>query len=319
MKQCGKKMVSSLPLAMRASAVCMRHPAVGRRTVLAPTLKLASGSVFTRATTPQLTPLRLLHASSQPSLRSSNLGVRAFTTSFNPNNQTRSASPASPSSLTSSATTRSAKVLATYEGPLARTFTRLKLFSLASLGLASVLTPVLLLAPGEISLAGRVGLCITALATSAVSTALIAWIGTPYVGSMRLLSPSTSTSASATENVVMELNTVSWRLRPQRTLVYEPTFLRPTSRPFAAWEISNNPPPLSLPTQHQQLDKKIAETFDVKTGASLGSWSVTYSAQTQTNDAQPSKALGKVQVQGKPTRYFNVHEELLDEHWQVLG
>ena len=76
------------------------------------------------------------------------------------------------------------RVLATYEGPLSATFRRLKLFSLGSLALASVLTPVLLLAPGEISMAGRVGLCITALATSGVSTALIAWIGTPYVGTM---------------------------------------------------------------------------------------------------------------------------------------
>ncbi len=124
-------------------------------------------------------------------------------------------------------------------------------------------------------MAGRVGLCITALATSGVSTALIAWIGTPYVGSMRLLRPSPSSSSAAAgeevEKVVMELNTVSWRLRPQRTLVYEPTFLRPTSRPFAAWEITNTPPPLTIPQQEAEVHKKVAETFDVKTGKSLES------------------------------------------------
>lgn len=184
-------------------------------------------------------------------------------------------------------------------------------------------------------MAGRVGLCITALATSGVSTALIAWIGTPYVGSMRLLrpspSPSSSSSSSASmaegEKVVMELNTVSWRLRPQRTLVYEPTFLRPTSRPFAAWEITNTPSPLTIPQQEAEVHKKVAETFDVKTGKSLGEWWVKYSTQTQTKDAATQaeqgaatwKAVGRVEVKGKPTRYFNVHEELLDEDWQVLG
>ncbi|SPO21526.1 uncharacterized protein UTRI_01013_B [Ustilago trichophora] len=219
------------------------------------------------------------------------------------------------------------KVLATYQGPLARTFTRLKLFSLGSLGLASVLTPVLLLAPGEISLAGRIGLCVTALATSGISTALIAWIGTPYVGSMRLLSPSDSTTPSDTDGkVVMELNTTSWKLKPTRTLVYEPTFLRPTSRPFAAWEITNNPPPLILKSGQDSVTKKIAETFDVNSGKSLGSWIVKYSSQTQTKSTQQDsdvqdqwKATGKVEVQGNPTRYFNVHEELLGQDWQVLG
>lgn len=212
-------------------------------------------------------------------------------------------------------------MLATYEGPLARTFTRLKLFSLGSLGMASVLTPVLLLAPGEISLAGRIGLCITALATSGVSTVLIAWIGTPYVGTMRLL------QRPHQQQPVMELNTVSWRLKPQRTLVYEPTFLRPTSRPFAAWEITNNPPAMKIGAEDAVVEKKIAETFDVKTGDSLGSWLVTYSPETKTKDVEGKggaekvewKAVGKVQVRGKPTRYFNVHEELLDEDWQVLG
>ena len=197
------------------------------------------------------------------------------------------------------------RVLATYEGPLARTFTRLKLFSLGSLALASVLTPVLLLAPGEISMAGRVGLCITALATSGVSTALIAWIGTPYVGSMRLL-------ATPQRQHVMELNTLDWRLRRRTTLVYEPSFLRPTSRPFAAWELSNNAPaPAQVP--EAEITKQVAETIDDKSGTSKGTWAVTYAP------AAEGGASAKVVVKGKPTRYFNVHEELLGEDWQVLG
>jgi hypothetical protein len=197
------------------------------------------------------------------------------------------------------------RVLATYEGPLSATFRRLKLFSLGSLALASVLTPVLLLAPGEISMAGRVGLCITALATSGVSTALIAWIGTPYVGTMRLL-------ATPQRQHVMELNTLDWRLRKQTTLVYEPAFLRPTSRPFAAWEVTNNAPaPRDAP--QAETTTKVAETIDDKTGTSKGTWAVTYAP------AADGGASAKVVVKGKPTRYFNVHEELLGEDWQVLG
>lgn len=255
-------------------------------------------------------------------------GLRSFASSPLGRN-TPPPSPSSSPSPPAAAAFDGEQPLATYSGPLANTFTRLKLFSLGSLGLASILTPVLLLAPGEISMAGRVGLSITALATSGVSTALIAWIGTPYVGSMRLLPTSTSTSASATspspKNMALELNTVSWRLKPQRTIVYEPTFLRPTSRPFAAWEITNSPPPLEVPTTQPEegegeVMRKVAETFDVKSAKSLGCWMIKYNTQAKTKGQDGVwRTQGKVHVEGKPTRYFNVHEELLGEDWQVLG
>ncbi|PWZ03359.1 hypothetical protein BCV70DRAFT_204149 [Testicularia cyperi] len=246
-------------------------------------------------------------------------GVRFFTS-------TRSRADQQPGNASSASGAETA--LASYEGPLARTFTRLKVFSLASLGMASVLTPVLLLAPGEISMAGRIGLCITALATSGVSTALIAWIGTPYVGTMRLLASQASSGkdskaanhADAEDTgVVLELNTVSWRLRPQRTLVYDATMLRPTSRPFAAWELTNSPPSITLPEDQEEATKLVAETFDVKSGNSIGKWLVKYSSQTQEKQGDTWKAKGVSQIIGKPTRYFNVHEELLGEDWQVLG
>ncbi|KAF6767315.1 hypothetical protein PSEUBRA_003939 [Kalmanozyma brasiliensis GHG001] len=246
-------------------------------------------------------------------MRSSMLGLRALSTTVPRLNSTppstASTAPTAPTPAVAAAPEGSS-VLATYEGPLARTFTRLKLFSLGSLGLASILTPILLLAPGEISLAGRVGLSITALATSGVSTALIAWIGTPYVGSMRLL--------KRDGKVGMELNTVSWRLRPQRTLVYEPTFLRPTSRPFAAWEIANSAPTVTL-GQGESVEKLVAETFDVKSGASLGKWIAKWDGSARSKDGEEWKAVGRVEVKGRPTRYFNVHEELLGDDWQVLG
>ena len=275
--------------------------AMVRRSMLASNERVFSRQMGTVSRTPSATswmfrPLPCLQSRPSP-------GHRTFATTHHHANQ------ASVPSSSTSLPTEPPTVLATYDGPLARTFTRLKLFSLGSLGLASLLTPVLLLAPGEISLAGRIGLSITALATSGVSTALIAWIGTPYVGSMRLL-----------PHNVMEINTVSWRLRPQQTLVYDPTLLRPTSRPFAAWELTNVAPPLALASAADHVvDKKVAETFDVKTGKSLGKWIVKYDTQTKTKVGGECKAVGKVVVQGKPTRYFNVHEELLGDDWQVLG
>ncbi|CBQ70756.1 conserved hypothetical protein [Sporisorium reilianum SRZ2] len=286
--QPGCTRMAVLPMVVAAAAV--------RRTMMASTVRVGVRSARPMATS-SLRVSPIPPRSLVPSTRSP-LGIRTLTSTP----ISRAPTPA---------TTSPDQVLATYEGPLARTFTRLKLFSLGSLGMASVLTPVLLLAPGDISLAGRIGLCVTALATSGVSTALIAWIGTPYVGTMRLLRPQPN-------RVAMELTTVSWRLKPQRTLVYEPSFLRPTSRPFAAWEISNSAPAVKV--GEEAVENVVAETFDVKTGVSLGRWIVRYDPEAKTKGEDGVwKAVGTVQVQGRPTRYFNVHEELLDEDWQVLG
>ncbi|GAC96898.1 hypothetical protein PHSY_004482 [Pseudozyma hubeiensis SY62] len=268
-----------------------------------------AGHSLTRAITkPSPSPSHFSRSLPLPLLRTRPSTPLSRTLSTTPHlSNSSTPSPPPPSSSDS-------KVLATYTGPLSRTFTRLKLFSLGSLGLATILTPILLLAPGEISLIGRMGLSLTALATSGVSTALIAWIGTPYVSSMRLVS-------IASQEPVMELDTVSWNLRARKTLVYEPTFLRPTSRPFASWEITNTPPAITTGGVEGMVEKKIAETFDVKTGKSLGEWIVKYNSEVKQKAEQAGewKTVGKVEVKGKPTRYFNVHEELLDEHWQVLG
>lgn len=289
----------------------VRNPIAARR-MFSSTSTMRALSAISSKSLPS-PPVRLATPSIILSQSLQSPAIRAFSTFPHRRNTVPTSSA---SAISSSTKPENAKELASYAGPLASTFTRLKLFSLGSLGLASVLTPILLLAPGEISLAGRVGLCITALATSAVSTALIAWIGTPYVGTMRLLQP--SPSPISTEPVIMELNTVSWRLKPQKTLVYEPDFLRPTSRPFASWEITNSPPPLA---GDKEVVKKIAETFDVKTGTCLGSWNVRYTSEAKTKDEGDGewKLVGKTEVTGKPNRYFNVHEELIGEEWQVLG
>lgn len=255
-------------------------------------------------------------------------------------------------------------ILALYTGPLAKTFYRLKLFSLGSLGMASSLCPILLFAPGEIGLVGRLGLCATALATSGAGTSLIAWVGKPYVSQMRLLAPqkaqeeyakdvqdtlgsasaaaaqdtlasssaaqdtlATSTTAPSahTDSPAIEVLTTNWRLRPLRTIIYEPSTIRPTSRPFAAWELAAIPPAKELPSGSGTVTQLVASTRDAKTGALLGRRWAIWNPETVTMDARKDesdknvwKSEGKTAEEGTVCRYFSIHEELLGDQWRVI-
>lgn len=225
--------------------------------------------------------------------------------------------------------------LATYEGPLRNTFTRLKLFSLGSLGLASALVPIFLFASAALTMPARIGLCATALVTSGTSTALIAWIGATYVGTMALRPRSASKGETGagkggivggtTEETqpILEMTTVDWRLRGLHTVVYAPSFLRATSRPFATWELSSSPVPLKLSASHVPADLPptlVAETIDVKKGVVVGRWWARWRSDARTRLEDGTWAVeGVCEAEGKPVRYFNVHEELLGEEWKVLG
>jgi len=72
-----------------------------------------------------------------------------------------------------------------YHGPLAPTFRRLKIFSLSSLALSVTLAPFMFLIESNLPTAARFALAITAVTTSGVSTALVAWCGKPYVTTLR--------------------------------------------------------------------------------------------------------------------------------------
>jgi hypothetical protein len=86
-----------------------------------------------------------------------------------------------------------------YIGPLTQTFRRLKIFSLSSLVLASSLSPFILIVRSCLPTTAHAALAATALGTSGVSTALVAWCGRPYVTAMRSLSaPSTAPNPSTT-------------------------------------------------------------------------------------------------------------------------
>jgi hypothetical protein len=270
----------------------------------------------------------LLKANWQTSIASVN-NIRHASTSSKPSD--------SPSNSVRAEGTSSSSILATYQAPLAKTFFRLKLFSLSSLTLATALSPVLMLAPAEIGYAGRLGLCVAALATSGSSTALLAWIGKPYVAEMKLLSGPASraklirdlpegdadlskVALSGEERPAIQAYTLNWRLQKLQTIVYEPSLFRPTSRPFATWELPVTPPSISLQAQPgvNTVTRLVAATRNVKTDKIIGRWWARWTRDTLSKEGSEWRSDGLCTEEGKVIRHFSVHENLLDEDWQVL-
>lgn len=225
-------------------------------------------------------------------------------------------------------------ILATYSAPLSKTFVRLKIFSLSSLAAAITLTPALLFAPAEIGWSGRIGLCITALATSGASTAIFAWIGKPYVASMRLLSPSTANESlqkdckdliAKTNKTALQTNkpdlqtnkpalqtiTTDWRLRKLQTTIYEPDLIRPTSRPLATWELASKAPSPQDIDEHSPfpITRLVASTRMEKSDELVGRYWATW---------QAPKVAGDCTQEGNIIRHYSIHEELLGDDWRVL-
>ena len=245
--------------------------------VLSPTRQPHSSSTTSASHTriPRLTPQTLLRAVSSSSSSSSGSATASLSTvtagataARNDKQHTDTGADACcPSSVI-------------YIGPLTRTFRRLKIFSLSSLALASSLSPFIFIVESSLPSTARAALATTALATSGVSTALVAWCGRPYVTTLRNLatttttttkttatsspssSPSNSTSDKAqkqlqeqeqtttttthshshNENVPagIELTTLTLTLSPLTTRIYDPAFLCDTTRAFARWELARS-------------------------------------------------------------------------------
>ncbi|KAI0943848.1 hypothetical protein AcV7_001827 [Taiwanofungus camphoratus] len=197
-----------------------------------------------------------------------------------------------------------------YEGPLAPTFRRLKIFSLSSLTLTFALTPFMFVmeTTSSLPLMGRFALAGVAMATSGVSTALVAWCGRPYVTKLRWLrlEPEGHPGTGTGRGVVM--TTLTLGLHERNTYVYDTAFLVPASRPFATWELAEGfqlPAAETVRGKTQGLiprEETIAETMD-KDGRLLGRWVV----------AWDEHGAGRCSEVGRVVRYFNVHPELLNE------
>ncbi|KAF9012549.1 hypothetical protein BDQ17DRAFT_1344140 [Cyathus striatus] len=184
-----------------------------------------------------------------------------------------------------------------YLGPLAPTFRRLKVFSLASLSLSFTLAPFMFLIESNLPLSARFALASIAIGSSGISTAMVGWCGKPYVTTLKRI-PSDPQGTAET----LEMTTLTLLLHPRVTKVYDPYFLIETRRPFAKWELADT---ISLPPNKDSAslsgqEETIAETFD-KDGRVLGRWIVKWEQNGE----------GKCREVGTVARYFNVHEELL--------
>lgn len=281
-----------------------RHAAVGLR------LRLPSASpLHISASCHAVAPARLASRAALTASSSSSLSIRQP-----PFRRTYASSAGAP--VAEAPSTTSGSVVATYEAPLGKTFRRLKTFSLSSLTIASLATPALLLAPGEYTLFARSSMAITALSTSGLSTALIAFLGGPYVATMRLVelpSPAAEGEEETEPRHVIELDTYSWRLQKITTTIYEPSLLRPTERPFATWEVAvagaQIKAVLQLPRNADGQPILITQSRYAKSGEVRGSFVLSQ---------QKEEGIAKVEAVGYPLRHFQVHEELLGEEWQVL-
>ncbi|KAL9939481.1 hypothetical protein V8E36_001298 [Tilletia maclaganii] len=279
--------------------------------------------------------------------------LRSLSTSSSPRSSTTTSAPAAPAS-----SSPSHDILATYTGPLHKTFRRLKVFSLSSLAFASILTPYLLIGPGSLDTGGRIVLVLAALGASSLSTALISWIGKPYVGKLELVRVPVGKEEKQQQDPLppsstrLIAETTSWRLQPLRTTIFQPSYIRGTSRPFAAWQLAAEPTPIpALPrsetsTSSAVLRSLIAETRHANTDQLVGRYWVEWRPDALTKVISPSspssssqagegedegaaaaaeteaeaewRMQGVCKVEGKPVTHFNVHEELLDDEWRVL-
>jgi hypothetical protein len=174
-----------------------------------------------------------------------------------------------------------------YTGPLTATFRRLKMFSVASLGLSFAMTPFIFTIGSALPLSARATLAGTALLTSSLSTALVTWAGSPYVTRMRRLpaAPAPATHAdgdrapshNALAPAGIELETLTLTLRPRRTRVYDPVFLADARRPLARWELARlvQLPDAEAHEVRPGMEETVAETLDAE-GNVVGRWIVVW-------------------------------------------
>jgi len=120
------------------------------------------------------------------------------------------------------------------------------------------------------------------MATSGVSTALVAWCGSPYVTKLQRIE----------KDNVLQMTTLTLGLNERITNVYDSSFLKETSRGFAKWELADH---ITLEGKEQQqraiagTQETVAETTDAK-GGLVGSWVVTWGE----NGEGTCKQVGKV-------------------------
>jgi hypothetical protein len=97
------------------------------------------------------------------------------------------------------------------------TFKRLKVFSLSSLSLCTMMAPFMFVIETNLPWSARAFLASTAIGTSGVSTGLIAWAGRSYVTALRCTKSPTNDAIQQ-----LEMTTLTLRLQPRITRVCAP-------------------------------------------------------------------------------------------------
>ena len=245
--------------------------------------------------------------------------------------------------LTTEARDRS-NVVATYIGPMRRSYYRLKLLSLSSLAVSTVFAPIFIAIPNKFDIIARTALTLSTVGASGISTALISWIGGPYVGHMTLRRSSpgyeprhyitdgpadvilddllSDPNLHASDGYYLEIATLGWSMRSLKTTVFAPSLLRMTTRPFATWELPDLPPALTVDENSVRSDKErtvsklISETVDVTSGRVIGRWWARWRVHPGVDVAEFS---GTSEAEGSPSVHFYVDESLLGDEWRVLG
>lgn len=110
----------------------------------------------------------------------------------------------------------------------------------------------------------RIVLCGTLVGTSSMTTALIGWVGAPYVSKMR----------QRDEGEVLEMETSTLLLQKRVTRVYDwRVFLKGTGRAFAKWELAKE----VTGTAGREGEETVAETEN-GAGKVIGRWIVRWDA-----------------------------------------
>ena len=208
-----------------------------------------------------------------------------------------------------------------YNGPLTRTFRRLKLFSLTSLAWSFAVSPLLITleTASGLPMIARLSLAGIAITTSGVSTALIAWCGRPYVSTLRFLPPppGVTPEEGTHKSSILEMTTLTLALHPRTTTVYDTAFLVPTNRPFAKWELAEAFKLPQAEVESETLkgdlprDETVAETRDKK-GDVVGRWVVQWDETGQGTCYQIGQVVRYV---FRRSRLFKSEKDLNTRHW----
>ncbi|VDC02665.1 unnamed protein product [Peniophora sp. CBMAI 1063] len=174
------------------------------------------------------------------------------------------------------------------------------------------MAPIILTVTSTLPMHARIALAGTAVFTSGISTAMVAWAGRPYVVALRRLGGAPHTEGHVPNDHTpshndltpsgVEFETLTITMRTLRTRVYDPVFLADTRRPFAKWELAVI---VQLPEAEARevvpgMEETVAETFD-KDGKVMGRWIVKWG----------EKGEGICRGQGWIVRHYNVQEDML--------